>query len=462
MDDTRGQRAIDEPHAPRRLNRRAALGAAVAGAVGLGGAIGVVRERGSSSTPGRVPVTVWTWQGNAGYKALLDAAASFNASQDEIDVTVVQRLDVITTFQLLLTIRSGLGPDLCVGDRSVLAERDAKGICGDIASYLGEPGATIDLDRDFFPCAVEDVRLGDRVVGIPLETTVRVLAVNRSALTAAGVEVAEWTPAHGPATFARLAQVARSLDRADASGMLERAGFVPTFGQGSAYQYLSSWGARYYDETGCAFTLDTPEARGAAQWVHDAIQRTGGQRMAALLQRGQGVIVAPGTPFLRGEIVFAIVLDQELRAIEQSSAGFELGATFVPVPATGEPSRSWATGNALSMMTGARHPREAFRFMAYMASADVLERYCMAIESLPSRKPLPPAVLDALARPPFVTDSVLPGAVPSSHVPIATQFGDLLAARWLDMASGAVDVAAGLADLDSEANQALSDAGLCF
>lgn len=433
----------------------------MAAAVGIGGAVGASRDLGASRNSKRIPITVWSWQSQAEVQVLSDAADGFNASQDEVDVRVVQRPDVYSSFQLLLTIRDGLGPDICIGGRALLAERDAHGMCEDIAPYLGDMGLDINLDRDFFPFAVREVRIGERIVGIPLDTTVRVLMVNRSILADEGLDTAEWHPDHGPVTFDRLAEVARSLDRKDTSGAYERVGFAPTFDQGSAYQYLHSWDARYFDEGQCAFTVDTPEALGAAQWTHDYVQYEGPQQMGDLLRRGQSIGVASGTPFLRGDIVFAIAADQELSAIATAQPSIDLGATFVPAPDGSTSSRSWATGNALSLMTGTRHPEEAVRFLAYMARDDVLGRYCLGVGRLSSRVAMPADLRQGLARPSFVTDTVLPGAVPSPHVPIATQFGDLLGAYWSDMLAGYAEVKAGLTNLQAQANDELANAGLC-
>lgn len=319
----------------------------------------------------------------------------------------------------------------------------------------------IDLDRDYLPSVVQEVRIGERLVGIPLDTTVRVLVANRSILAQEGVDNTEWGPNHGPATFDRLAKVAQSLNQQDASGAYKRVGFVPTFGQGSAYQYLHSWGARYFDEGTCTFTVNTPEALSAAQWVHDVVQHEGAHQLDDVILRGQGIVASAGAPFMRGDIVFAIVTDQELQTIATVLPDIDLGATFMPVPESTTPSRSWATGSAICLMAGTRHPREAIRFLAYMATDEVLSRYCLSIGSLSGRKTMSQELLMGLRRPAFVVDTVLAEAIPSPHVPIATEFGDLLGAYWSDMLSGDVEVKAGLDELQVQANKTLGFTTLC-
>jgi hypothetical protein len=150
-----------------------------------------------------------------------------------------------------------------------------------------------------------------------------------------------------------------------------------------------------------------------------------------------------------------------LNEIARVRPDLDLGATFVPVPATSMHSRSWATGSALSLMTGARHPREAVRFLVYMAGEDVLSRYCLSIGSLSSRKNMTADLLQGLARPTFVTETVLPRAIPSPHVPIATQFADLLGVYWSDMMWGHTEVKASLIDLQSQADTALANTAFC-
>ena len=425
------------------------------------GAVGMLPGVRAARAADRPTVTVWTWQDSVGVAALEDVASAFNAAQDGIRVEIVRRPAVYSTFQLLNTIRDGLGPDLAVGGRGLLAERDALGILEDLAPLLPGVDPAIELNRDFLPFAAQEVQIGGRVVGIPLETSVRVLAFNRSVLSDAGMDLAEWDPANGPVTFERLGEIAQGLDRNDASGGYARLGYVPGFGEGSAYQYLAAWGASYWDEGHCAFTVDTPEVRAAIGWVREDQQHLDGSRMDAFFMRNGGVTVPAGTPFVTGEIVFALARGEDLRAIAQLKPDFELGATFVPVPSAGAASRSWATGNAISLMTGAKHPAEAMRFVAYLVDMNVLDRYCLALGSLPSRKTVPPAVLEGLALPSFIPDWVLPTAVPSPPVPIATQFQDLLLGAWVDMAQGTVDIASGVAALQSDATQALADSGSC-
>lgn len=437
----------------RGISRRSFV--ASAGPLGVAAAM---RRRQRVRAADRPTVTVWTWQDSAGVAALAAVASSFNASQDEVAVEVVRRPDVISTFQLVLTIRDGQGPDLCVGGRGLLAERDALGIFQDLAPSLANLDPGFALDRDTQPIAAQEVRLGDRLVGVPLETSVRVLAFNRSLLADAGVDLTEWDPARGPVTFDRLAEVARTLDRTDGSGAYERLGFLPSFGEGSPYTYLHAWGASYWDSGQCAFTVDTPEARAAIGWVRDDLKHFDESNLDAFVMRNGGVTVPTCAAFLAGEIAFALVRGEDLRAIAQAAPGIDLGATFVPVPAAGASSRSWATGSAISLMTGATQPAGAARFVAYLTREDVLDRYCLALGSLPSRTVISPDVVKGLALPSFIPDEVLPNAVPTPPVPVATQFQDLLFGAWTDLVLGRTDLDAGLASLQADAEQSLADA----
>lgn len=429
-----------------------------AGMLGGLGAARILRGQCTVRASDPTTVTVWTWQDSVGVKALESVASAFNASQSDISVDIIRRPAVYSTFQLLNTIRDGLGPDLIVGGRGLLAERNAIGLCDDLAPYLTAASPAIDLD-EFLSFAAQEVRLGDRVVGIPLETTVRVLTFNRTLLSAAGLDLTEWEPAQGPVTFDRFAEVAEGLDTRNADGTYAQVGYLPAFGEGTPYQYLIAWGAAYFDEQQCAFTVDTPPARAAAEWVRADQQHFEQSPLDEFFMRNGGVSVPAGMPFVKGEIVFALMRGEDLRAVASLEPGFDLGTTFIPVPATSDPSRSWATGNAISLMTGAKHPEEAARFVSYLASADVLERYCLALGSLPSRKQVSPEVLQGLALPAFVTDQVLATAEGSPPVPIASHFQDLLFGAWTDIVRGSVDVASGLSDLQSQAEQALSDDG---
>lgn len=409
----------------------------------------------------RTTITVWTWQTTAEAQALVAVAESFNRSQNAVEVRVVQRPAVYSSLQLMTSLRGGVGPDVCIFGRAVLAERMAEGILEDLTPFLASATPAIDIDHDFHTCAASEVRVGGRIVGIPLDTEVRILLFNRTILAKEGLIGPEWDPASGAVTFDHLRDVSQRLDRRSQSGAYERAGFVPFLGEGSPYVYLHAWHAPYFDEDRCAFTLDRPEAGAAASWVHDVVQRADPPHLLHLVERPGVPATALGNPFVQGDVMFMVVRDWELGRIQRLAPAFDVGATLIPAPDASAGSVPWATGNAVSIMRGIQHPEEAFRFVAYLASAAAQGDYSTRTGRLPSRKNLPHGVMSALDRPRFVPELVVPAAVPSPHVPVATQFHDLVTATWSDMSFGHTDVDSGLTELQEQASDILFTSGLC-
>ena len=341
--------------------------------------------------------------------------------------------------------REGLGPDLCIGGRESW-RRDAIGIWDDHA-YLAEANSIIDLDGDFLPFAAEDSR---RVAWLAFPwNDGRVLAMNRAMLTAAGVDLTGWNPDRGPVTFDRLAEW-RRLDRKNADGGYDQVGYVPGFGEARPISTYKPGVPRISTRAMLLHHRHPgPRARSVG-CAHSSNTRT--LRHWCILMTREGVTAAPGMPFLQGNRVLPCF---RIRTCDPSRRSSPISTSASPLCRVRPLVRHRAHGQPAmrSRATGARNPDAAVRFIDYLTSAEV-ERYCLALGCLPSRKHASPEAMKTLARPSFVTDQVLATAVGSPPVPIASHFQDLLYGVWGDMVSGKVETAARLSELQSQADQA--------
>jgi ABC-type glycerol-3-phosphate transport system substrate-binding protein len=409
----------------------------------------------------RVKIRAWTWQANAESEALLGVVDAFNASQGDIEVQLVQRPAIYSQATLTAAMRAGEGPEICIFGRSVLAERTAQGLLEDMTPLMQARGITTDVDQVYAGHAAREVVVDGKIMGLPLDSELRMLLFNRRIFMEEGVDLAEWDPANGPITFDRLGDICLELNEVDASGAYTRVGFVPFLAEGSPYTYLHAWNGDYFDEAACTFSLDSPEITDAATWVQEYCRRCDPARLLTLVQKTALPIGFVASPFLDEQVAVTLARDWELQEIETLRLDFEVGATYIPAVNANSLSASWATGHAASLVKDASHPEEAFRFIDYLTGVEGQTHYCQRMGRLPTRLDIPPENIEKLGRPPFITETAFFNAVPSPALPIATEFNDRLVATWTDIAMGFTPVAEGMESLQINANESLASSGYC-
>jgi multiple sugar transport system substrate-binding protein len=206
-------------------------------------------------------------------------------------------------------------------------------------------------------------------------------------LRAAGLD-----PDRAPRTIAEFDKYCECLDERDASGNIVRAGYIPL--QSWYVPHLGYWfGADIVDpETGKP-ELDSPQMLRAFAWIQSYAKRLG-QRALNDFKNSLGNFDSPQNPFMTGKEVMdqqgpwmakyihnnkpamselLVPTDKEFE-LKDRTANYGWGFAPFPSAVPGMEMVSYNSFDGLMIPTGARHPREAFEFIAYVNRQDVSEK----------------------------------------------------------------------------------------
>jgi ABC-type glycerol-3-phosphate transport system substrate-binding protein len=213
------------------------------------------------------------------------------------------------------------------------------------------------------------------------------------ALRAAGLD-----PTRPPDTIEELDRYAQVLDQPSADGKrVEVAGYLP-MEPGWWVATTPAWfGGRQFDPLTQRYTLDTPASVRAFDWIASYSRRLGKDAMTEF-RSGVGAFNSPQNPFMLGTLAMiqqgpwmANYVRHNRPEMSQALVSFELepllprivrpfnydwGVAAFPSAVPGLTDVTIADCDVLMIPRGARHPREAFEFIAYVQRQDVMERLC--------------------------------------------------------------------------------------
>ena len=214
---------------------------------------------------------------------------------------------------------------------------------------------------------------------------------------------------HPPRTMDELDADAAKLDKIDSYGHVIRAGTLPQE-PGWYLYYLPMWfGGNIWDEKTQKFTLTDPAVVKAFDWIQSYSRKLGTQNVQSFFGSMEGKFDSPNNGFMHGDIVMEMngpwmanyvfhnnpamneVLmkhDQEMALVNANNISVEERRknyqwAFAPWPSVtpnDDPKKAvaYCTSDVLVIPTGAKHPREAFEFMAYVTRQEVMEKLCMS------------------------------------------------------------------------------------
>jgi ABC-type glycerol-3-phosphate transport system substrate-binding protein len=290
---------------------------------------------------------------------------------------------------------------------------------------------------------------------------------NADKLRAAGLD-----PDRAPQTLAELDRYAQILDTRETSGsnagMIDRAGFIPL--QNWYLAEIPFWfGGNIFDPAMQRFTLTSPQTIAAYQWIKSYTQRLGVRAMLDF-NNGTSNFDSPQNPFLIGKVAMeqqgpwmanyienlkpsmSAVLVPHDREKTLPDRRENYAWAFAPFPSAvpGLEDVTYCPFDALIIPRGARHPREAFEFMAYVNRQDVMEKLCtLHCKDSPLRK-VSPGFVDNHPNP-YIDVFQKLSASPNAHgvppVPI-----------WPEVAKELSDAAQAVAVNDADPQAVLSGA----
>jgi len=327
-------------------------------------------------------VAFWTTHTPPDLEALQAIVDAFNGENPDVQVTLTQKVGGETdTTTLMTAVRGGVGPDVYMLDRFIVAQRASEGVLQDLSEF----GADL---SGYIPFAQAEATFQGAPFALPFDTDARALFYNIGMLQEAGIDPAELDIDNGPITWDRLAELANQLNETDADGNFTRMGYAGYTQQEWHYTYGFAFGGTFFDEAACEVTPDNEGVVAGHQWLYDYVAALDPQKVNAFAGP-QRVGVVPAVPeeqqyFLTQRVGFAITGDWALKQIPEYAPDIEYGLTVIPVPAEGDESVTWAGGWSMVMPQGAKNPEGAWRFLQYIAGEPGQRSYTTETAHLPT------------------------------------------------------------------------------
>jgi ABC-type glycerol-3-phosphate transport system substrate-binding protein len=199
-----------------------------------------------------------------------------------------------------------------------------------------------------------------------------------------------------PATIDDLDRCAAILDQKNAQGRTERLGYDPL--QSWYVPFNPYWfGDNLFDAATGQLTLDSPGAVHCFQWIAGYSKRLGLQTLMDYQQNGLVNFDSPQNLLLIGKLVMqqqgpwmanyvdhlnpsmshVLVPKSEEWKLKNRADNYAWGVAPFPSAVPGLENVSYSSFDVLMIPKGARHPDEAFAFIAYVNRQDVSEKLNM-------------------------------------------------------------------------------------
>jgi ABC-type glycerol-3-phosphate transport system substrate-binding protein len=178
-----------------------------------------------------------------------------------------------------------------------------------------------------------------------------------------------------PETLEELDAWVDRISRKEPDGRIIVAGFLP----GEPADWNWGWGAWFGGKLvdGDKLTINSPENIRAFEWVQSYAKRFG-VRQTQVFQSSFGNFASPQNPFFSGKMASVLEGVWMANYIHLYSPNLQWIAVPFPPPSDHPElrGRSFLAMDTLVIPRGARHPREAFKFIAFVQRQDEMEKLC--------------------------------------------------------------------------------------
>lgn len=320
--------------------------------------------------PQEVVEIVYMRQAEA-HPADLEFVEEFNNTHPNIKVIVDNTTAGETYQKLALTTESGNPPDVFMTYWTTGAA--SNGLLYDLSGFIEKEGQAW-FDSFVEPAWTFNV-YGGKYYGVPFRVAPVSVIVNKNMFENAGLDLPanDWN-------WEDFLETARKLTNKDAgeygyclTGSAESHGTDAQF-----YPFLFSNDGKMITPEGLA-GFNTPEGVEALQWMVDIVQ--------------SGEVVPPGTTSASNNTcIDMLAADKVAMWIDASLwLGFiragrpEVNITLATMP-QGKIASTDNGGTGLSMAAKTKHPEEAWEFLKFMTSDDIMKRWAMAASFAPGNK----------------------------------------------------------------------------
>ncbi len=316
--------------------------------------------------PGKITVTYWEkWTGGEG-EDMRKIVDDFNRSQDRIYVRYLSISAVDR--KTMLAAAGGDPPDVAgLWVEQVCPFSDANGLM-DLTAMAKERGLTADTYIDGY---WNMLNYRGKLWALPSTPASIALHVRPDLVPP---EMA--TPETFPKTFEALDAMVRRISKVDKNdGSLKLAGMLPSFPGWWHWAWPFYFGGKLME--GDKVTVNRPENVRAFEWA-DQYAKMFGSRNVQSFQGGFGNFASTQDPFIQGKV--ATELNGVWKANYVLMYGPKTPWFAVPFPYPADrpdlADHAMLSMDILAIPHGAKHPKEAFEFIAYVQRQEVMEKLC--------------------------------------------------------------------------------------
>jgi multiple sugar transport system substrate-binding protein len=362
----------------------------------VGGTFLVWGGNGNAMTapPGFVVVHYWEkWTGNEGAQ-MRQIVDDFNNSVGKEKHIFVQYMSMSAVDQKTLAATSaGVPPDIAgLWDQQV-AQFAALGAVQPLDDFAAAHGIN---EQTYVPVYWQGCHYNKHLYALVSSAAAVALLYNKQLLLddAAQLRAAGLDPTRAPRTLAEMDRYAAALTTRYPTGLIDRAGYVPL--QSWYVPFTVYWfGGDIFDPQTQKFTLTSPQFIRSYEWVRSYSRRFGANALADFSNTHiLASFDSPQNPFLTGKLAMqqqgpwmANYIEHLKPSLSRVLVSHDHEWTlrdrtdnyawaFAPFPSAvpGLENVSFCTFDTLMIPVGARHPAEAFEFMAYVNRQDVTEK----------------------------------------------------------------------------------------
>jgi len=355
-------------------------------------------------------------------------------------------------------IRSGNPPDVAVSfTTDNVGKFCQSGAFQDLTPLISRDK----VDMSQFPKAVSDYTQfrGKRCV-LPLLADVTGLYYNKSLLTAAGLS-------GPPKTMSELTAMAKKLTVKNPDGSLKTVGFMPlsTYYENSPQTFGPAFGATWLTPDGKSNIGSDPAWSAFLRWQKDLVDWYGYPNLIKF-QRTLGDEFEAENPFQVGKVAMAIDGEWRTAMIAEQAPKLQYGTAPVPVADSraDKYGGGFITGTIIGIPRGAKHAEASWELVKFLTTNTAsLVTLANAIHNVPSTIPALAAASD-LANDEHFRTFVDVFKNPNTQASPASPNGGAYIVTFVTFlqsweAGHVPDLAAGLAKLDKEINDALALGG---
>jgi multiple sugar transport system substrate-binding protein len=334
--------------------------------------------RARGATAGRAPVQVIFWNGDwtpHEYPLFQSIIDRFNASHPGI--VVKELANSFNDTKLLAAITAGDAPDVVEMQPTNVGAWGYRGALLDLTPFIKSTHFDI---ASVTPAVVKAGTLHGKIYALGSLFDGAFLYWNKDLFKAAGLD-----PNAPPRTIAAFDTLNAKLTVRNSNGTFKSVGFFPQMDGGGLFTWGNVFGGSFYNPATGKIAIDDPRVVQALAWETSYFTRYGAENVNRYAHSsfGTGALAQFG-PF--GFQQAAMDVNGEYMAGDWYATyakNLHFGLAALPVLHTGDQPASIVIPNAAAIPAGAKHPQEAWEFLAYLLNPANTAFLANRLDSMP-------------------------------------------------------------------------------